>query len=776
MNDIAAFPAQYARTRRFALGVPQRFAVSEDGRRVFFVRSASGSDPTSSLWVWEDGAERVLADPRALTGAGGAVPTAERLRRERAREHSEGVVSYSVDRRGRVAAFALGGALWAVRTDGAPFPVTAAGPVVDPRVSPDGRRIGYVSENALHVVELTAPHDPTSERATAGPAGARGRGRGDGREVGTERPLLAPEGPEVSYGLPEYVAAESMGRDRGFWWAPDGRSLLVARVDVSPVRRLFIGDAARPRQRPRALRYPSAGTANADVSLHLVSLDGARIEIRWDRTAFEYLVTAGWEGGHADGAHLLPPTSANASTAAPRDATAHPVLTVQSRDQRTLRVLTADPCTGATHVLHERRDPAWVEIVPGLPARTASGARVWPWESADTRGLRVVHAESGVTHATARDAHDTAHGPRRAGSEGRPSDAGGRTFETPEGLQVEAVLGVDGEHVVFAASTEPTERHIWSYAPDTGPRRLSQDSGVHDAVCGGGTVVLDSRTPEGATVTVLRDGVPVGRIGSRAERPVLTPRPTLLRLGRRALRSALYLPSWHTPGQGRLPVLLDPYGGPALSLVRNCRPWWTHVSQWFAEQGFAVLVTDGRGTPGRGPAWEKAIYGDLLTPVLDDQVEALHAAAADHPSLDLDRVAIRGWSFGGYLAAGAVLHRPEVFHAAVAGAAPADQRLYDTHWKERFLGHPDENPAAYDASSLIGHGHLLRRPLLLIHGLADDNVLAAHTLRFSAELLSSGRPHTVLPLPGSTHLPVDNAVTEHLLRFQVDFLHRSLGS
>ncbi len=404
-----------------------------------------------------------------------------------------------------------------------------------------------------------------------------------------------------------------------------------------------------------------------------------------------------------------------------------------------------------------------MQIVPGIPARTASGARVWPWESADTRGLRVVPA---------------GHGPAdgAAGHGGDGAGAGGPVFETPGGLQLDAVLGVDGERGLFAASAEPTERHVWSYALETGPRRLSRGPGVHDAVCGGGTVVIDSRTPEGDTVTVVRDGVPVGRIGSRAEQPVLTPRPTLLRLGE-ARCAARFTCRRGTPrGTASCPCCSDPYAGPALRVARRCHGWWTCVSQWLAEQGFAVLVTDGRGTPGRGPAWEKAVHGDVLTPVLDDQVEALHAAAAEHPSLDLERVAIRGWSFGGYLAAAAVLHRPRVFHAAIAGAAPADQRLYDTHWKEQFLGHPDEQPAAYDAMSLVGHGHLLRRPLLLVHGLADDNVLAAHTLRFSAELLSSGQPHTVLPLPGATHLPVDNAVTENLLRFQVDFVHRSLDS
>lgn len=115
-----------------------------------------------------------------------------------------------------------------------------------------------------------------------------------------------------------------------------------------------------------------------------------------------------------------------------------------------------------------------------------------------------------------------------------------------------------------------------------------------------------------------------------------------------------------------------------------------------------------------------------------------------------------------------------MFHAAVSGAAPSDQRLYDTHWRERFLGHPDEHPDAYDRSSPIGDAALLRRPLLLVHGLADDNVVPAHTLRMSAALLAAGRPHQVLPLSGATHLPTSEAAVEGLLRFQLEFLRDAL--
>jgi dipeptidyl-peptidase-4 len=220
-------------------------------------------------------------------------------------------------------------------------------------------------------------------------------------------------------------------------------------------------------------------------------------------------------------------------------------------------------------------------------------------------------------------------------------------------------------------------------------------------------------------------------------------------------------------------VLLDPYGGPhALRALRSHLPHL--VSQWFADQGFAVVVADGRGTPGRGSEWERAIDGDLASAALEDQIDALEQAAAELGCLDLDRVAIRGWSFGGYLAALAVLLRPDRIRAAIAGAPVTEWRLYDTHYTERYLGDPEVQPAVYDGSSLLPLAGGLSRPLLLIHGLADDNVFAAHTLQLSSELLAAGRAHELLPLVGVTHMTPQEVVAENLLLHQLDFLRRSL--
>lgn len=702
------FPVQFARTRRFSLGVPRQFTVSPDGERVLFVRTTSGTDPVSRLWLYENGAERLLADPLGphfADDAPGEVPPEEAARRERARETSSGVVSYATDACARLVAFALHGVLWIVRTEGgAPRRIATAGPVVDPRPSPDGTLIAYVSGGALRTV------------------------RADGTQ---DRPLAEPDGAHVTYGLSDYVSQESIGRSRGSWWSPRGDALLVARVDTAEVQRRYLADPSNPERPPRVVPYPAAGTANAKVSLHLVRVSGGRTDVRlpaeaddghpegvWTDRAFEYVVAASWDG-HG------------------------PLVSVQTRDQRSVHVLEVDETSGATRTALRTHDAAWVALRPGTPLRLDSGALVVPARpGGDTQGLNL----GGVT--------------------------------TPPGLEVREVIGAADGRVFFTAGEEPTAIHVWSYAaegPDRGLVRLSGAPGVHTAAVGGPTVVLDSRTPHGHTVTVLRAGVPTGSIEVLAEEPLVTPRPLALSLGKRELRSRLYLPSWHRPGAGLLPVLLSPYAGHGTQLVLEVRAWWVAVAQWFAEQGFAVLVTDGRGTPGRGEAWEKAVHGDRLTAVLEDQIDALHAAAARHPDLDLTRVAMRGWSFSGYLAAAAVLRHPEVFHAAVAGAAPADRRLYDTHWEERFLGHPDVRPENYTRNSLLAEAAALTRPLMLVHGLADDNVAVAHTLRLSAALLAAGRPHTVLPLSGAGHLVGQERTASNLLLLERDFLRKSLG-
>jgi dipeptidyl-peptidase-4 len=395
---------------------------------------------------------------------------------------------------------------------------------------------------------------------------------------------------------------------------------------------------------------------------------------------------------------------------------------------------------GTAERICEDTDPDWVDVVPGTPAWTRSGELV-----------RVVARDGAYRLMIGEDP------------------------VTPVGLNVATVLDV-GDDVLFTATgEEPTEVHVYTAGPD-GTVRLTREPGVHHAARRGEFVVMSSRSLGwfGPQVQSWRGEEQIGEIASLAETPVLTPEVTFLTVGAHELRCALLLPRGHQRGSARLPVLCDPYGGPAARRVVCSRNAYL-TPQWFADQGFAVLIADGRGTPGRGPDWDRLIHYDEATPNLEDQVDALHAVAASHPDLDLTRVGIRGWSHGGYLAALAVLRRPDVFHTAVAGAPVTDQRLYDTFYTERYLGHPDQHSDAYAHNSLIDDAPRLERPLMLIHGLADDNVVVAHTLRLSSALLAAGRPHTVLPLSGVTHMARQEEVAENLMLLQVEFLKRTLG-
>jgi dipeptidyl-peptidase 4 len=707
LKDGLSFPRQHARTQRYALGAPRAFTVSPDGARVAFLRSEEGSDRVNRLWVIdlahpEGPRERLAADPPAILGGTEEHLSAqERARRERARESSAGIVGYAVDEAAELAVFALSGRLFtASLLDPVVRELSARGPVIDPRLSPDGRHVAYVARGALRVT---------------------------GTDDEGDRELAGPEKDEVTYGLAEFVAAEEMDRSRGFWWSPDSDRLLVARADTAKVRRWWISDPAHPDQPPASVSYPAAGTPNADVTLFLIDLDGGRTEVVWDRARFPYLARVHWSTAGA------------------------PLLLVQSRDQRQIQYLTVNTASGETRIVHTDQDDRWLDLFPGVPAWAPDGRLV---RIADEGGARVLVV-------------------------------GDRALTGPQ-LHVRAVLDIGVRDVLVSASAgaeaeEPGTGEIHVYrVNELGVERLSDEQGVHTAVRGGAVTVLSSSVPgtPGAAVRVLRGEKPPVSVVSFAQEPVLTARFKLLEAGERRIPCAVLLPTGYEEGSGPLPVLLDPYGGPHRQRVVAAHN--AHLtSQWFADQGFAVVVADGRGTPGRSPEWEKSVKDDIAAVVLQDQVDALRALAADFP-LDLGRVAVRGWSFGGYLAALAALRRPDVFHAAVVGAPVTDLRLYDTHYQERYLGHPDEQPEVYARNSLITDAGLslaaeTPRPMMVIHGLADDNVVVAHSLRLSTALLEAGRPHEVLPLTGATHMTPQEQIAENMLLLQLDFLKRSLG-
>ncbi|GAA0581190.1 S9 family peptidase [Kribbella sandramycini] len=669
-------PRQYARTRRFSAGAVSNLAIRATGRFVTFLRD-------DGLWVFDvaSGAERRIgcAGPHTVGGSRVCLQVADGV----------SVIELETGFRNDLQLGVVGAA----------------------RIDPTGRWIAFTRDGALEII------------------GADGLDR---------RRLAEPDGEAVSWGMPEFAARMSMGRESGFWWSPDGSQLLVARVDESQVELRYLpaptpptepapepstepstepssGPSTEPSSGPssgpaQGIRYPAAGTANADVRLSLIDLDGRRREVEWDRAEFEYLVQASWS-------------------------TSAPLFAVQSRDQRRLLIIEADPTTGATTLVREVTDEHWVDLRPGTPKRTPDGLLVWIERDVDCDTDRLL-----------------------IGSE----------FVTPPGLQVAEIRSVAPDGVAFLAQSEPTELHLYLY--DGTLHRLTDERGVHSGSVTGGTVVRDSRTMTDRRITVSDH-----RLETHEERALLDLDVDLVAVGPTELRAAVFHPSWHQPGTAKLPVLLNPYAGPGFQLVLAYAAPYYAISRWFAEQGFVVISTDGLGTPGRGPAYERAVQGDSVTYALDDQVTALEHIAAKYGDLDLDRVAFRGWSYSGFLAAAAVIHRPDVFHAAVVGAAVSDQRGYDSYWKERFLGDPAANPDAYRRSSLLPYATKLTRPMLIVQGLADTNVWPTHALRLSAALTAAGKPHDLITLPGEGHRIADEETIADLLYQELAFLRRSLG-
>ncbi|WP_432970786.1 prolyl oligopeptidase family serine peptidase [Dactylosporangium sp. CA-233914] len=541
----------------------------------------------------------------------------------------------------------------------------------------------------------------------------------DGLQVvdraGTLVVALHNPGPAQRYGVAEFVAAEELNRHRGHWWSPDGTALLVTLVDERPVATWWRAEPDRPETAPVAQRYPAAGAANADVTLLRLDLDGATTTVSWARDRLPYLVGVSWQSGYP------------------------PLLTLMNRAQTRLDTV-AVSSDGSTRLVHSDTDERWVYPVPGTPAWLSDG--------------RLLHARS---------ADDTI------------SLFAGDERITPPGLQVGAVAQA-GARVLFTAATEPTEQHVYAWhRGEAAPRQLSTGSGVHSCAGDDRGLVLVSETLDGPASAVVQ--APGRRDAALRSLEVAsrTPAPVeLLALGATRLRTAVLFPRPEVRPPGKLPVLMDPYGGPLSQRVRAMRRLF-HEPQWFADQGFAVIVADGRGSPNRGPAWEREMYRDLASPALEDQITVLDEVARHWPGeLDLERVAMRGWSFGGYLSALAVLRRPDLFAAAIAGAPVSDWRRYDSVVAERYLGAPSDQPEAYARTSLLELAGPLRRPLLLVHGLADDNVHPAHSFELAHRLTSAGTPPRLVTLPRATHMLRQPGDIATLLRIELEFLRDAL--
>jgi dipeptidyl-peptidase-4 len=533
--------------------------------------------------------------------------------------------------------------------------------------------------------------------------------------AGTQRRLTTGGGGHVTHGLAEFVAQEEMSRHHGYWWSPDSRLLVYQRTDTSGVERMNISDPSSPEAAPKDWPYPRPGKANADVRLGIISVDGGETRwIEWDRAGFEYLATVRWSRG------------------------APLTLVVQNRRQTEERLLTVDVEHGSTEVIHVERDDAWLDLDQQMPKWRDDG--------------------SSFLWVTERNGHKQLEERRRDGTLLRAM--------TPAGFHFGKLVDIDErrEALIVTGHPSPVETQLYRIALGSGagePVPMTRALGHHSAAFSDDHEVYRYSADlfDGRRIDEIRSraGKTLAEMPSVAMEPPCLPRVELTMTDSDPpLHAAIVRPQGFRAWR-KYPVIVDVYGGPGYLTVTSNRSSYL-MNQWMADHGYIVVSMDGRGTPRRGREWERAAKFDLIGLPLRDQTAGLAALGRQYREMDVDRVGIFGWSFGGYFSAMAVLSEPDVFHVGVAGAPVTDWRDYDTHYTERFMGLPSENEAGYRSTSTMTSAGELNRPLMLIHGTADDNVYFLHSLKLADALNRAGRDYAFLPIPNQTHMIVDPEV------------------
>jgi dipeptidyl-peptidase 4 len=728
-----------AETRNYTLGRPVSPKITPDGHTVIFLRSAP-RDPTLKLYELDlgSGRERELLTPAQLLGGTEENLSAEeKARRERQRQTLKGFTAFEISADGTRLLVTLSGKLYVLDRTAAAGATAKIAELpgsgwIDPRFSPDGRYVAAAGlDRELHVIDLGSTGVPPVIPQTHGQ---------DARATPAERAITSGATATLSHGTAEFVAQEEMSREHGYWWSPDSATLLVQETDESHVDVRTIADSLHPESTPTKFFYPRAGTPNAMVRLMLVPLAGnAPLPVAWDNTAFPYLTHVAW----------------------PK--TGPLVLLVQNREQTDERLLAVDLASGTTHELLHESDTAWLNLDDNGSGQ--SGEHRPPFWTADGKQFIWTTERRGAWQVELRDA------------------SGALVRElTPPTWNYRGFVGLDdaGGGFYVRGGNDPREVHVWKFPLRGGVGvALTAKPGLHNGSFFA-TPRLLIRTTDAwdgdyrCEVLDAADGHVVGSVRSVAEKPGAWPRTEFTRTtGSPGFDAAVTRPRDFAAGR-KYPVILSVYAGPTSKMVTaNIRSFLP--DQWMADQGYVVVRIDGRGTPWHGRAWERAIKGNFIDIALEDQISGLQALAAHYPELDLKRVGVTGWSFGGYFSAMATIRRPDIFRCGVAGAPVITWENYDTHYTERYLGLPERAPEAYRVSDVTTYAAQLARPLLLIHGLTDDNVYFQHTLQLADALYMAGKPYEFLPMLG-THLAgsSDPVVRLRLQQRIIEFFNREL--
>lgn len=548
----------------------------------------------------------------------------------------------------------------------------------------------------------------------------------------TQTKLTSGAGRDITHGLSEFVAQEEMGRFHGYWWSPDSERIVFQRTDTSRVERLHIMELTHPEQSPQDWPYPKPGKANAQVALGIISANGGETTwVPWDGEAYPYLAMVTW----MENSPLT--------------------ILVQNRPQTEELLLSVDHTTGYSTTLLKETDPAWINLDQDMPHWLEDGsAFLWTTERNGAWQLELRGRNGALVRSL-----------------------------TPTDFRFKGFVSCDNRvrNVYMSGGEDPTQTQVFRASLVLEQPHLSQVSsgpGSHSfTFAHDHSVYVHTHSGiDGKEQIVVRraDGSEVGRLTSVAEEPPFVPHVELTTVGGDPLfYAAIIRPRDFNPGL-KYPVIVSVYGGPHGQMV-SASPRRYLLNQWMADHGFIVVTIDGRGTPNRGREWERAIKGDLIKIPLQDQVTALQWLGNQYRELDLSRVGIHGGSFGGYFTAHAVMQRPDVYHAGVAVASVCDWLDYDTHYTERYMGMPEENPDGYQNAAVQTYADRLERPLLIIHGTADDNVYFLHSLKMSDALFRAGKHHEFLPLGGFTHMVPDPLVTQRLNTGILSFFKEHLG-
>lgn len=707
-NLDAKYLRTYAETRGFMLGRAVKAKPSPDGKSVLFLR-AQARVAKQGLYIFdvETGKTRELLTPeQVLKGAEEHLSAEEKARRERQRISVGGFTEFRISDDSALILVSLSGKLYVVnRASGKITQLeTGSKDVLDPRFSPDSKKVSYVQDFDLYYIDLESGK---THRVTTG-----------GRAT-------------LTHGLAEFVAQEEMDRFKGYWWSPDSKSIAYEESDASGVEVWYLSDPQHPDQAPVANYYPRPGKANVKPRLGIVSISGGKtVWVDWDAKTYPYLATVVWpEEG---------PLS----------------MVVEDREQKNLKLFEVDSKTGRSKLLLSEHDDKWINLSKEMPTWIDGGnAFLWMSEREGAFQLEMRKRDGSLSKVL---------------------------VKPDEGLRAFVDADTDSGDVFYLASKNPAESHLWTVSTkkEKAPKLLTEGRGNHSATFAKNHKIfvhdesLISAMPQSSVFRA--DGTKLGALPSVAEEPPVTPIVEFVQLdGEHQFRTCIIRPQNFDP-QKRYPVIVDVYGGPhSIKVTASMRNYL--LDQWLADQGFVIVSIDGRGTPGRGREWERAIYKHFGSVPLDDQVSGLEQLCKKFPELDKDRVGITGWSFGGYMSALAALRRPDVFKAAVAGAPVVDWFDYDTCYTERYLGLPDKNPEAYKEASLLTYAADLKRPLLLVHGTSDDNVFFKHSLELADALFRSGHEFSILPLSGLTHMVPDPVVMENLWTRIISHFHKNLA-